>query len=457
MLKITNPATGQTIRELDEDSPNLVAEKFQRASHAQKNWARVSIEERLAAIRKFRELIVPNTERLATITTSEVGKPISQSRSELKGLLGRLDFFLEKSPSVLRDEIVFSDAAQKLEEKISYEPLGVIGNVSAWNYPYYVGSNVFIPALLCGNAVLYKPSEFASLTGLAIADLLHEAGIPKDIFVPVIGGGEVGAELLQQPLAGIFFTGSYATGQKIAGAAAKNLMKVQLELGGKDPIYVADDVDVVASAEGVADGAFYNCGQSCCSVERVYVHEKIYEPFVEAFVETVKTFAIGDPLDEKTYIGPVTRREHLEVLEDQVKDALEKGAELLCGGKRMTGRGYYFEPTVFVNVNHSMELMREETFGPLIGIQKVSDDEEALRLMNDTPYGLTAGVYCESAERAKRILSQVNAGSVYWNCCDRVSPRLPWSGRGHSGIGTTLSTLGIRTFLQPKAWHLKGS
>ena len=456
MLKIVNPATEEIIRELETYSPPLVAEKYQRASVAQKDWARVSLEERLGAIRKFRELVVARTEKLAAITTSEVGKPITQSRNELNGLLGRIDFFLENTARVLCDETVFSDRSQKLEEKISYEPLGVIGNISAWNYPYFVGSNVFIPALLAGNAVLYKPSEFASLTGLAIAELLQEAGIPKDVFIPVIGAGQVGAELLQQPLAGIFFTGSYATGQKISEAAAKRLMKVQLELGGKDPIYVADDVDVRLAAESVADGAFYNCGQSCCAVERIYVHEKIYDAFIEAFVQTVKNFIIGDPLDEKTYIGPVARREHLVVLERQVNDALEKGAKLLCGGKRGSRRGFYFGPTVFGNVNHSMELMREETFGPMIGIQKVSGDEEAFQLMADTSYGLTAGVYSKSRERATRILSQINAGSVYWNCCDRVSPRLPWSGRGHSGIGTTLSTLGIQTFVQPKAWHLRG-
>ncbi len=456
MLKVINPATAQVIRELETDNPESVAEKFQRAQLAQEIWACVPLDDRLKAIRNFRELIVQRTEELAQILTSEVGKPISQSRSELKGLLGRIDFFLENAARVLRDETVLSDPAQKLEEKITHEPLGVIGNISAWNYPYYVGSNVFIPALLAGNAVLYKPSEFAALTGLAIADLLHEAGIPDDVFIPLIGRGDVGAELCRQPIAGIFFTGSYATGQKIAEAAAKRLMKVQLELGGKDPTYVREDADVDAAAESLADGAFYNCGQSCCSVERIYVHEKVYDAFVEAFFKTVKTFVVGDPLDDKTYIGPVTRREHLAVLDRQVSDALKQGAKLLCGGKRAAGPGFYFEPTVFANVNHSMELMREETFGPLIGIQKVSSDAEAIQLMNDTEYGLTAGVYSKARERATAILAEINSGSVYWNCCDRVSPRLPWSGRGHSGVGTTLSTYGIQTFVQPKAWHLRG-
>lgn len=456
-MKIINPATEEIIREIEEDGAKSIAEKFQRAKASQRSWAAMPLSDRLDAIRRFRALIVEQTEKLAAITTSEVGKPISQSRNELKGLLGRIDFFLENTARVLTDEVVLRDNAQKLEERISHEPLGVIANISAWNYPYYVGSNVFVPALLAGNAVLYKPSEFSTLTGLALADLLHKSGVPKEVFVPVIGSGSVGAALLQQPLAGIFFTGSYLTGQKIAEAASKRLMKIQLELGGKDPIYVADDVDVKAVAEATADGAFYNTGQSCCSVERIYVHDKIYESFIEAFVETVKNFIIGDPTDEQTYIGPVTRGEHLKVLERQAQDAFAKGAKLLCGGKRMARRGFYFEPTVFIDVNHTMELMREETFGPMIGIQKVRGDEETLQLMNDTAYGLTAGVYSKSPERAERILKEVNAGSAYWNCCDRVSPRLPWSGRGHSGIGTTLSTYGILTFVQPKAWHLRGS
>jgi acyl-CoA reductase-like NAD-dependent aldehyde dehydrogenase len=373
----------------------------------------------------------------------------------VNGTLGRIDFFLQATEATLKPRTVFND--QGMEEVIGHEPLGVIANISAWNYPFFVGSNVFIPALLAGNAVLYKPSEFATLTGMGIAERLHEAGIPSDIFAPVIGTGTAGAELLKFPVNGVFFTGSYATGQKIAEAAARKMIKVQLELGGKDPVYVCDDVDVIAVAAGTADGAFYNTGQSCCSVERIYVHAKVYEQFLEAFVKEVRGFQIGDPLDDKTYIGPLTRGQHLGVLEKQVSDAQAKGAKLLVGGKRLLGEGFYFEPTVFTNVNHTMELMREESFGPLIGIQKVGSDDEALQLMNDTEYGLTAGVYSRNRARAEKILSLVNSGSVYWNCCDRVSPRLPWSGRGHSGIGSTLSTYGIEAFVQPKAWHLRSS
>ena len=209
---------------------------------------------------------------------------------------------------VLADEVVCADPADKLEERISHEPLGVVANISAWNYPYFVGANVFVPALLTGNAVLYKPSENATLSGLEIAKMLHASGVPHDVFVPVIGGGDAGAALARQPVDGIFFTGSYATGRKIAAAAAKRMIKVQLELGGKDPVYVCDDVDVKTAAASIADGAFYNTGQSCCAVERVYVHERIYTEFVGAFVANVRGFKIGDPRDDDTYIGPLTRK-----------------------------------------------------------------------------------------------------------------------------------------------------
>lgn len=456
MLKIINPASEELLREIEEDTAETIAAKFKRAAAAQKTWARVPLERKIEAMKAFSGLLAQNIDRLAATLTSEMGKPVTQARNEVSGVAPRIDFFVENVAKVSGEQGVFADASQKLEEVIAREPLGVIGNISAWNYPYFVGSNVFVPALLTGNAVLYKPSEFATLTGLAIAGLLYGAGIPEDVFIPVVGAGAVGSKLLEMPLNGVFFTGSYATGRKIAAAVADRMIKVQLELGGKDPVYVCDDVDVQAAADATADGAFYNTGQSCCSVERIYVHEKIYGQFLDRFTKTVKGFRAGDPSDQKTYIGALTRPAQIEVLDRQVADAKRRGAKLLTGGARAAGEGFFYQPTVFSDANHSMELMREESFGPIIGIQKVKSDEEAVSLMNDTAYGLTAAVYTKDRARARKILAQVNSGTVYWNCCDRVSPRLPWSGRGHSGIGSTLSTYGIETFLQLKAWHMKG-
>jgi len=456
-MKIVNPWNGATIADVATDDARAVAAKYRQARAAQPRWAAVPIRKRIDTIARFRERIVALEETLARTLTHEVGKPIRQSRNELKGLLGRLDFFLAESARTLRDEKVLVDHAGGLEERISHVPLGVLANISAWNYPYFVGSNVFVPALVAGNAVLYKPSEHATLTGLHIAELLHESGVPDDVFIAVVGGGETGAALLRQPVDGVFFTGSYATGAKIAAIAGKRMIKVQLELGGKDPVYVCDDVDVKATAAAVADGAFYNTGQSCCSVERIYVHRSIHEAFVDAFVAEVKGYKAGDPMDEATYIGAITRRPQLDVLKRQVADAKKKGAKVLLGGKAVAGKGSRFEPTVIVGVDHTMAVMRDESFGPIIGIQAVDGDDEAVALMNDTEYGLTAAVYTHDERRAKKILAQVNAGSVYWNCCDRVSPRLPWSGVKHSGIGLTLSTYGIQAFTRPKAWHLRGA
>jgi acyl-CoA reductase-like NAD-dependent aldehyde dehydrogenase len=456
-LAIVNPATGSTVVRLAADGARDVAQRHAAARAAQPRWAATPIRKRIATIERFREQIVAQGETLARTLTQEVGKPIRQSRNELKGLLARLDFFTAESARVLREQKVFADATQNLDERITHEPLGVVANISAWNYPYFVGSNVFIPALVAGNAVLYKPSEYATLTGRHIADLLHAAGVPDDVFVPVIGGAATGAALLRQPLDGVFFTGSYATGARIAAIAGKRMIKVQLELGGKDPVYVCDDVDAKTAAAAVADGAFYNTGQSCCSVERIYVHEAIHDAFVDAFVAEVQSYRIGDPMDEATYIGPLTRRAQLDVLRRQVADARRKGASLLCGGSAIKRKGSWFAPTVLANVDHSMLVMREESFGPIIGIQAVADDAAAIELMNDTEYGLTAGVYTHDAARARRILSRVHAGSVYWNCCDRVSPRLPWSGVKHSGIGLTLGTMGIQAFTRPKAWHLRSA
>ena len=452
-LKIFNPATGALLTEIAADDAASVALKATRARSAQPPWAALSLTERKAIIQRFRASVAAELETLATTLSSEVGKPVTQSRNELNGFLARIDFFLDKVESSTATETVFVEGT--MTEQISHDPLGVVANISAWNYPYFVGGNVFVPALLTGNAVLYKPSELASLTGQHIARLLHAAGVPKDVFALLIGGGEVGAALLEQNVDGVFFTGSYATGAKIAAAIGPRMIKLQLELGGKDPTYVCEDAEPKIAAESLADGAMYNTGQSCCAVERIYVHERVYDAFVARFLETVGGFVVGDPQGETTYIGAIARAPQLAVLDAQVSDAVAKGATLRVGGKRIAQPGNWFEPTVLTEVNHTMELMREESFGPIIGIQKVSSDDEALRLMNDTTYGLTAGVFTPDAARAQRILAQVHAGSAYWNCCDRVSPRLPWSGHGHSGVGLTLSTYGIQTFTRPKAWHLR--
>ncbi|HVZ98513.1 MAG TPA: aldehyde dehydrogenase family protein [Chitinophagaceae bacterium] len=453
-MKIINPATEEIIGELKEDSKESVGAKFDALQSAQIKWQQISLAERVSVIERFTTLLADNIESLSKILTGEVGKPLQQSRNEINGAIKRISWLARNAEKYLSDETMYAETG--LEEKISYEPLGVVCNISAWNYPYLVGVNVFVPALLAGNAVMYKPSEYASLTGLEIEKLLQRSGLPENVFVAATGGKEVGELLLQLPFDGYFFTGSYKTGKYIYETVSAKMVPCQCESGGKDPLYVADDVaDITNVAAATADGAFYNNGQSCCSVERIYVHEKIYDQYVDAFLKEIHTYQLGEPTTEGIYLGPLARREQLNVLEGQINDAIKKGATIIAGGKRANRKGYYFEPTVLTNVTNDMSVMREESFGPVIGIMKVSSDEEAVQLMNDTEYGLTASVYSSDQKRAENILRRINAGTGYWNCCDRVSAALPWSGRKHSGFGVTLSHAGLRAFAKPKAWHLK--
>ncbi|MGN8057274.1 aldehyde dehydrogenase family protein [Pedobacter sp. 22163] len=454
-MQIINPATEEIITSLAEDNSSTLQTKLDTLKKAQPQWANKSLSERVSVIARFSDLLETGIEELASVLTSEVGKPLQQSHNEINGARARIKWMLTNAEKYLADEIMTDEPG--LKEIIKYEPLGVVCNISAWNYPYLVGVNVFIPALLSGNAVMYKPSEYATLTGIEIEKMLKKAGVPEDIFHIAIGAKETGTALLEMGFDGYFFTGSYKTGKFIYEKVASKMVPCQLELGGKDPLYIAEDVtDVASAAVGTADGAFYNNGQSCCSVERIYVHEKNYENYLNAFVTEVKRWKMGQPTTDGVYIGALTRKEQILVLENQIKDALSKGATLLTGGKAIEGKGYYFEPTVLTDVTNDMLVMQEESFGPIIGIMKVKDDEEALNMMKDTDYGLTASVYTADQTRAEKILSQLDAGSGYWNCCDRVSAALPWSGRKYSGIGATLSHQGLRAFTKPKGYHLRG-
>jgi len=454
-MNIINPATEEIITNLKEDGIESLEYKIKLLREGQELWNRKPLNARINILQRFSELLKESVEPNAAILTSEVGKPLQQSRNEINGACSRIKWLTENAEKYLADEIITIDKG--LTEKIVYEPLGVVCNISAWNYPYLVGVNVFIPALLAGNTVMYKPSEFSSLTGLEIEKLLKQAGVPDNAFQVAIGAAAVGEALLHLPFNGYFFTGSYKTGKYIYEKTAHKMVPCQLELGGKDPLYVAEDVvDIQNIAAGTADGAFYNNGQSCCAVERIYVHEKVYDRYVDAFVKEVKGFKTGLPTEDGVYIGPLTREAQLNFIETQVKDAVAKGAKIATGGKRFGETGYFFEPTVLINVTHDMSVMREESFGPVIGIMKVKEDAEAIKLMQDTDYGLTAAVYSASKERAENILSKINSGTGYWNCCDRVSAALPWSGRKHSGFGATLSHAGLRAFTNPKAYHLKG-
>lgn len=453
-LKIINPATDELIKEIPVDTTESLNHKYESLKVGLIEWKKVSVKDRIIKMSKFADLLRTKKDHLARVLSDEMGKPFDEAVGEIKAAAVKIQFFLQETEKHLHKQKVNHDGST--EEFISYEPLGVIANISAWNYPYLVGVNIFVPALICGNCVFYKPSEYSTLTGIEIEKLLFEAGFPPEVFKLAIGGPEVGETLLDMPLDGYFFTGSHKTGQHIATRVASKLVPVGLELGGKDPLYVTDEVANIKSvAQAAASGAFYNNGQSCCSVERIYVHEKVYNEFLPLFLEEVSSLKVGNPHDKGVTQGAISRKDHLSFLENQISDAVGKGAKVELGGSRVTGPGNFFSPTVLTNVNHEMKVMKEETFGPLIGVQMVKDDEEAIKLMNDTEYGLTSSVYTRKKQRGEDILEQIDSGTCYLNCCDRVSAYTPWSGRKNSGLGSTLSFHGIYTFIKPKAWHLR--
>ena len=329
----------------------------------------------------------------------------------------------------------------------------MVAHISAWNYPYFVGMNSLVPALLTGNAVLYKPSELATMTGMQLVDLAHRAGIPSDVFQAVVGTGAAGAALVNSGVDLVCFTGSFATGRAIARACAERLTPVQLELGGKDATYVCDDVDIDIVAANVAEGVLYNAGQSCCAIERVYVHQAIWEPFVRALVIAAGEWRCGDPADSSTTVGALARAEQPTLLQSQVDDAVGKGGRVMLGGEMIDRVGNWYPPTVVVDTTSNMAIMRDESFGPVIGVAKVRDDGEALALCNASEFGLTTSIFSTDRERARRFLEQADSGTVYWNCSDRTTPRLPWAGRRHSGLGVSMSIAGMRAFVQEKSWH----
>jgi acyl-CoA reductase-like NAD-dependent aldehyde dehydrogenase/uncharacterized protein YceH (UPF0502 family) len=451
-LEIRNPATGDMVRTVAVTEEGEIAQKVTRARSALAAWSARPYDERAAILRAFAALLETEAEECAQVTTSEVGKPIRQSRKEISAVLDRIRWNVANVGAIIAPRTVTAGAA--VEERVTHEPIGVVAHISAWNYPYFVGLNTIVPALLAGNTVVYKPSEFATMTGLRLADLLHRAGVPVDVVHAVVGAGATGEALLAADVDMVCFTGSYATGRRVARAVADRLLRVQLELGGKDPAYVCDDVDPEGAALAVSEGAIYNAGQSCSAIERVYAHETVYDDFVQALVEVVAAAQIGDPDDDATDVGPLARAVQVDVLDAQIADAVGKGARLLCGGKRIDRPGNWFEPTVLVDTDDRMAIMRDETFGPVVPVARVRGDDEAVARMDDTEYGLGAAVFTRDRTRAERILGRLDVGNAYWNTSDRSSVTLPWAGRRHSGMGVSLSPSGVRAFVRERAWHL---
>ena len=393
-----------------------------------------------------------------------MGRPISQGAGELRGTLQRARYLIKVAPESLKESAALPTETPNVQLTIRRDPIGVVGIISPWNYPYLVTVNTLLTGLLAGNAVILKPSPQTPSVAERFQSTFEAAGLPKGVLQTVHLDIPRTAELAADGRIGyLSFTGSVAVGKKIDQTAANGtgFKAVGLELGGKDPAYVRADADVKWTAEQLVDGALFNSGQSCCAIERIYVHEKVYDEFVQEFARLAAGYKLGDPLDPNTNLGPVVSLASAERIRKQVEDALSKGAKNLVPAESFPAAKAgttLIAPTVLVNVNHTMEVMTEETFGPVIGIQKVSGDDEALQLMNDSHYGLTASVWTDaqsaaSLEAFERFASEIQAGTVYLNRSDVLEPALPWTGVKDSGRGISLSTLGFDQVTRAKGIH----
>jgi acyl-CoA reductase-like NAD-dependent aldehyde dehydrogenase len=451
-----NPATQEISAQFAVTQADALPAIFDRARIAQKSWAARPIRDRCEMLRRLLDTIFTRRDEIAEAITRETGKPkVEAIFAEILLALDTADFLARKAAQWLRPERVpHHNLAMKAKTGwLEYDPIGVVAIISPWNYPFSIPMAQVIPALVTGNAVVLKPSELTPWCGNLVAELIEQAKFPPGLVQVLQGGGELGAAIIEAKPDKVFFTGSVATGQRIAEACAKKLIPSVLELGGKDAMIVLEDADLDIASSAAVWGGFMNCGETCISVERIYAAERIAERFTQICVEKTKKLRVGPPTDPDAEIGPMIRLRQLEKVEQQLHDAVERGAQILTGGTRRADLGPNFlEPAVVMNVDHSMQLMREETFGPVIVIKAVASAEEAIALANDSPFGLSASIWTHDTARAREIASRLHAGSVMIN--DVASyygiTEAPHGGAGASGWGRTHSRLGLLEMVQVK-------
>ncbi|GAC1340208.1 MAG: aldehyde dehydrogenase family protein [Myxococcales bacterium] len=456
-FQIDNPYSGETVAERSFLDAGEVEGVVARASRAQKAWAKTSLGERLGLCERFCAAFEAEGERIAREITLQMGKPLSQARSEVKTAVARARYMMGLAPQALADEAL--PALPGYSRFVRHEPVGVVLDISAWNYPLLITVNIVVPAVLSGDAVIIKHAVRTALCGEAFERAFTKAGAPEGLVAAVHAAHPTVARLIARPEVGfVAFTGSVRGGHEVYAEAARRFVDAGLELGGKDPAYVAADADFDHAVSNLVDGAFYNAGQSCCGIERIYVHASLYDRFLEGAVAEVKKLRMGDPLQAGTTLGPLAQPGAPEKLAAQVEEARAKGGRVLCGGTpvRHEGKGRFFDPCVVADATHAMHgLMVEESFGPVVGIAKVRDDEEAVRLMNDSPYGLTAAIWTRDQERAFRIGAQIETGTFFMNRCDYLDPGLPWTGVKDTGKGMSLSRYGFLSLTRRKSFHLR--
>jgi acyl-CoA reductase-like NAD-dependent aldehyde dehydrogenase len=453
-LIVVNPYDQEPVCTLSWDTEQEIEWKLTSAREALSTWRGMSVKDRVRQVKKGLAAFKKDGEAIARDITRQMGKPLAQARNEVEGFFVRADHMVSIAEKALAPDVL--PQKKGFHRRIEHEPLGLVFNVAAWNYPLLIPVNVVVPALLAGNVVILKHSARTPLCGRAFSRAFGNLE-PKGLVWDVILTHERTAQLMDDPRVDFTaFTGSVEGGREVYKKAAARLMGVGLELGGKDPAYVAEDADMAFAAANIVDGVGYNAGQSCCSVERVYVHKKRYEDFLSRAKTAMEAYRLGDPADPATTMGPLASRPALDLLEARVADAVRRGARLFLGGKRLPGvKGNFFPPTLVADVPPDVELMREETFGPIMPVAAVDDDEEALIRMNDSRYGLTASVWTKSRARAERFARALEAGTVFQNRCDYLDPALAWTGWKESGLGSTLSRYGFLHLTRRKSIHFR--
>ena len=451
-----NPATGELLRELVCAGELEVSAAVARAHAAQRAWSEIALKKRVAVLHDFQSMLQQKKSEICEAITRETGKPITEAlTTEVLVVLDSARFLIDNAYRLLRDESVpHGNIVTKLKSgRLLHEPYGVVGIISPWNYPFAIPATETLAALVAGNAVVLKPSEFTSLTALELESLLRNAGLPEDVFQVVVGGGATGGALVHSQIDKLVFTGSVATGKRIAGAAAERLLPVVLELGGKDPMLVLDDADVDVASSAAVWGAFMNAGQTCLSVERCYVHRSLYNSFLKACVEKTRALHVGSGLDPVTDVGPMIHERQLRIVESHVEDAGARGARVLAGGSRLQQLGAnFYAPTVLADVTHEMRIMREETFGPVLPVMAFDTDEQAVNLANDSEYGLAASIWTRNQQRGERLARHIQAGAVMVNdvvSCYGIS-EAPHGGVKSSGLGRAHGRFGLEEMVRLK-------